>query len=149
MYFWTLQWSSNKKNYKLTLFLPRKKFADNLFKAAPYRLMLVLHKDNKEIQENHSLLVKVASSSISFGTLSHLGLCFAYFENMPWSLFMIRKYSERCRGKICRSIKSRGTEIGKYYWSEELTILSTLLTSRKHARMIGTYQTDFCKFTCQ
>jgi hypothetical protein len=45
MYFWTLQTVSDKKNYfNWHHFFATKKYVD-LFRAAPYMLVLVLHKD--------------------------------------------------------------------------------------------------------
>ena len=45
MYFWTLSWGSNKKKFIHWHHFCLDFFSNDLFKAALYRLMLVLHKD--------------------------------------------------------------------------------------------------------
>jgi hypothetical protein len=45
MYFWTLQWVSSKKNSINWHHFTTKKISVDIFRVAPYMIMLVLHKD--------------------------------------------------------------------------------------------------------
>ncbi len=45
MYFWTLRRASNNEQLLIFIIFVLKYFSDDLFIAAPYRLMLILHKD--------------------------------------------------------------------------------------------------------